>query len=229
MYDLLISSHSPTINEQDVNRNEIIKIYLNDEIDTSAIGNNNIVVTDYLYTPVAGVVGYEYTDSGTISGIANILTFTPDTFLDPETTYSVFVNKYPDSVKSINDNYIQQTYTYKFYTGIEIGEIVDPTDQLEKDLAIAVAKGDWCEVARISALLSIQEKDSCGVIIPPGLIPPVLDDDLMLLTHWPLHMQSNIPLDELRFIKLEFNDIMPSNSGVDYNNYISVTTKGVLE
>ena len=229
MYELIISGHIPNINEQNVIRNTTIQIFLNDEIDTTSISDNNIVVTDYLYNPVPGKIGWDYTNKGTMSGVANILTFTPDSFLDPETTYSVFVNKYPDSVKSVNDNFIQQTYKYVFYTGIEIsGNPTDKLDQLEKDLQAAIARGDWCEVARISGILSGPGSE-CSIIPPSGITPPILPDFLEVINHWPAHMQSNIPMDRLRFIKLEFNDIMRSNEVYDYSSFITVIEKGVLE
>ena len=114
MAAILISGHYPSIFEQDVPRNPTIKIILDKAINTSTVKNNNIIVTDYLYEPVPGTVGWDYTNAGTPSGIANILTFTPDTFLDPETTYGVTLPTYPDSVMAVDGSYLDSKYSFKF-------------------------------------------------------------------------------------------------------------------
>ena len=226
MYEILISGHYPNINEKDIVRNVSINIFLSDEINTTTITNNNLTVVDYLYNAVPGVVSYDYTNPGTIDSVANILTFKPDTYLDPETTYFVYVNKFPDSVQATNGNVLQDTYKYTFYTGIRIDENNTPSyeDLLRADLEKAIKERDWCEAARISAILN-GESSECA--IPSGIIPP-LDEFLILENTYPKNADSDIPLDRLRFIKLDFNDVMPA-SGIDYNSYISVITKGVLE
>jgi len=227
MYDLLVSGHYPNINEKDVERNATVQIYLNDVIDTTSVKYNNIVLVDNLYNPVRGTVGFEYTNKGTPSGVATILTFTPESYLDPETSYSVYVNKYPDSVKSINAGFIQDTYIYTFSTGIGTLDNTDPTyeEQLQLDLAAAIAREDWCEAARIQAILDGDDAScSIPIVVPETDIP----DYLILSDTYPRHQDSDIPMANLRFIKLEFNDIMPA-SGIDYNSYISVITKNVLE
>jgi hypothetical protein len=227
MYDLLVTGHYPSINEKDIPRNATIEIYLNDTIDTTTVKYNNIVVVDNLYNTVKGHVGFDYTNKGTPSGVATILTFTPDAYLDPETSYSIYVNKYPDSVKSIHDKFLQDTYTYSFSTGIGVIDNTSPTyeEQLRLDLEAAIKREDWCEAARIQAILD-GDSDTCG--IPSGIPDDLLPEYLILANTVPGHMDSDIPLDKLRFIKLQFNDIMPA-SGIDYNSYISVVTKNVLE
>lgn len=227
MYEVIISGHYPNINESNVPRDISIDIFLNKEIDTLSIKSNNIIVTDYLYNPVKGIVGYKYSNTGTPSGIANILTFTPNTFLDPQTTYIVTVPKYPDSVKAIDDSFIQESYSYRFYTGINTISNTYPTyiEQLEMDLAAAIAREDWCEAARIQSILD-GNTSSCGC--PISGLQPQLPPYLLVTDTYPDNMQSNIYLDKLQFIKLTFNDIMPS-SGIDYSYYINVTSKNVLE
>jgi len=228
MYDYLVTGHYPAINEKDIPRNLTVQIYLDDVIDTTTVKYNNIVLVDNMYETVKGTVSFDYTNKGTPSGVATILTFTPETYLDPETTYSVFVNKYPDSVKSVNDKFLQDTYKFTFSTGIGVLDNTDPTieEQWQLDLAAAIAREDWCEAARLQALID-GDDGSCGI---PDILDQsgLLHDYLLLTTTYPKNKDSDIPLDKLRFIKLEFNDVMPA-SGIDYNSYISVVTKNVLE
>ena len=238
MYELLVSGHYPNINEKNVPRNATIKVILSDEIDVNSIKDTNLTVVDYVYNPVEGIVAFDYSDKGTPSSIANILTFTPKTYLDPETNYFVYVNKYPDSVKSVNDNFIQDTYKFIFTTGIQTIEDSDPTfeDLLRMDLEAAIAREDWCEAARISSLLD-KEQNSCP-IVPSGITPidpidPINPIDpepeyLILSDSFPKNNASDVPLEKLRFIKLSFNDEMPDD-GVDYNSFITVMNKHVLE
>ena len=226
MNELIVSGHYPAINETDVSRNDLIKIYLDDAIDSRSLSHQNIVVVDHLYNPVKGTMGVGYVNQGTPSGVPSILTFQPDNYLDPETTYNVHVNKFPDSVKSINNNYIQHTYSFKFSTGINISTgVIPPNQQLELDLQAAIQREDWCEAARIQAII---DGDTSNCAIPSGIPSGLLPDYLLVTGTNPNNMDSDIPLDKLRFIKLEFNDIMPV-TGIDYNSYISVMTKNVLE
>jgi len=227
MYELLVTGHTPNINEQDVDRNVPIQIYLDDVIDTTTVEYNNIVLVDNLYNTVRGTVGFDYTNKGTPSGVATILTFTPDTYLDPETSYSVFVNKYPDSVASISGNFIQDTYKFTFSTGITVIDNQDPTyeEQLQLDLDAAIIREDWAEAARLQAILdgdTDTDTDTDSDDSDTEL------EYLILNSTNPNNKDSDIPFDRLRFIKLEFNDSMPA-SGIDYNSYISVITKNVLE
>jgi len=225
MAAILISGHYPSIQEQDIPRNPTIKIYLNKAINTSSVKKNNIIVTDYLYNPVAGTVGWDYINAGTPSGIPTILTFTPDSYLDPETTYTVTLPDYPDSVMAVDGSYIQQTYSYRFYTGTATTTNSTPTiiERWEMDLAAAVARQDYAEAARLQALIN---GTASGTIELPDTA--TVPSGLILLETYPVHQQSNIPFSELPFFKLSFNDTMPA-SGIDYNAYINVITKNVLE
>jgi len=227
MYNILVSGHYPQINGQNIFRDVTIKIVLDKVIDTKSVKNNNIIVTDYLYNPIKGVVGWEYTNAGTPSGIANILTFKPETYLDPETTYIVTLPKYPNSVRANDDSYLQESYSYKFYTGIGIQDNDAPTylEQLEIDLAQAISNEDWCLAATIQAKID-GSTEACGIIISG--ITPDLPEFLQVNYNYPKDTESNISLEKLQFIKLTFNDIMPS-SGIDYSYYINVTSKNVLE
>ncbi len=224
MYDLLVSGHYPVINQSGVARNEVIKIYFNDIINPASVKNTSLTVTDSLYNPVAGSVNYDYTDKFTSSGLLNVLTFTPNTYMDPSTTYYVYVNKYPDCVQSVNSGYIKDTYKYTFYTGIGTTGDEAPSyqEQLKLDLAAAVARQNWAEAARLQAIIDGGTSSSSGVAL--GSTPSAL----LLSSHYPTNMQSDIPMKKLRFIKLEFNDAMPS-SGIEYSRYISVVEKNVLE
>jgi len=228
MYAMIISGHYPKINEYDVSRNSVVSIFFNSEIDLQSINQNNIIVTDNLYKSVYGRVAWGTSNAGTPSGINNILTFTPESYYDANTTYNVFVSKYPDSVKSIDGAFVQESYRFAFTTGISSLSNNNPTyeEQLEMDLAAAIAREDWCEAARIQAILD-GRANSCGCIISG--IMPTLPDHLIVIDTYPKNMESDIPLENLKFIKLTFNDVMPSNSGIDYSSYINVTIKNVLE
>ena len=227
MYNILVSGHYPPINGQNIARDVTIEIFLNKQIDTSSVKSNNIIVTDYLYRPVQGEVNWKFSNAGTPSGVANILTFRPFTYLDPETTYIVTIPKYPDSVRATDDSWIQESYSYRFFTGINSGTNNDPTylEQLEMDLSQAIANEDWCLAATIQAKIDGLSY-VCGFPIS-GLIPN-LPDYLQVVSTHPQNLDSNIPLTELPFIKLTFNDIMPA-SGIDYSYYINVSSKNVLE
>ena len=77
MSGFLITNHYPAINETDVPRNPVIKVYFNRELNISSITYRSISIHDSLYATVPGDVEYDYSDGGTSSGVANILTFTP--------------------------------------------------------------------------------------------------------------------------------------------------------
>jgi hypothetical protein len=227
MYEILVSGHYPPINGQNIARDVSIEIVLNKAIDTLTVKPNSVIVTDYLYHPVKGEVSWAYTNAGTPSGIPNILTFKPETFLDPETTYIVTIPKYPDSVRAIDDSFIQESYSYRFYTGINSTSNNQPTysEQLEMDLAQAIANEDWCLAATIQAKLDGLQY-ACGIPISGAF--PTLPDNLEIIDTYPKNIESNIYLDKLQFIKLTFNDIMPA-SGIDYSYYINVIAQNVLE
>lgn len=227
MYDMLVSGHYPAINQQNIPRDAYIEIVFNKTIDTTSVQQSNIIVTDYLYNPVKGEVSWKYSNAGTPSGVANILTFKADTFLDPETTYLVTVPKYPDSVRATDNSFMQEAYSFRFFTGINSQSNDTPTytEQLEMDLAQAIADEDWCLAATIQAKIDGLQY-ACGYPIS-GLIPN-LPTNLIVTNTTPKLLDSNIPLDKLPYIKLTFNDIMPA-SGIDYSYYISVVATNVLE
>ena len=226
MFTILITGHTPTINERDIPRDVTIEVYLDKVIDSRSITQNNIIVTDHLYRPVKGVVGIKSTNPGTPEGAATILTFRPEVPLDPETTYNVTVSKFPDSVKALDGSYIQNGYVFSFSTGINFVGNDNPTveEQLEADLETAVGQENWCTAAEIQAILD-GEDSACGCPLPEsGTLP----DYLQVTNTYPNHMDSDIPLEELRFIRVSFNDMLVP-SGVDYAAYVHVTTQNVLE
>lgn len=234
MYAIRISGHYPSINELNVPRNATIEIYLDKEIDVNSIKNTNVIVTDNMYRPVQGSVWFKTSNAGTLEGVNNILTFTPETYFDPETAYYVTVAKYPDSIKATDDSFIQESLRFKFNTGISTITEEDPSDnqKLKLDLEKAICEENWCEVARISAILNALDEDgnSCDLLpTPTGIFPPVILPECLEVVHsQPEHMQSDIPLQDLRYVKLTFNDTMRC-SGVEYGAYINVTSKNVLE
>jgi len=226
MFSILITGHNPPINAKDVPLDTTIEIYLDKEIDLGSISQNNIVVTDQLYKPVPGVISHKTVDQGTPNGVNTILTFTPTGLYDIETTYNVTVSRYPDSVRALDSSFIQQLYKFTFMTGNTTSSIPTPTpdEQLKIDLQVAIDQQNWCEAGRIQAIID-GESEACDIPIPSGIPGP---EYLILTNHYPEHMQSNIPFDELRFIKLDFNDSF-KGLGVDFGSYITVTTKNVLE
>jgi hypothetical protein len=226
MYDLVVSEHYPSINQNNVYRDVTIEITFDKEIDTSLVNDNNIIVTDYIYTSVAGSVGWKYTDAGTPNGKAKILTFKANTFLDPETTYIVTIPKYPNSVMSTDGSFLQQNYTFRFNTGVGFVENSEPTteEMLRADLAKAIANEDWNEAARINNILNHNEIDG---IIDDVIDQPLLSEYLVVNKTNPKNGDSDIPLDKLKFIKIKFNDIIPDD--IDYNGFVTVISKNVLE
>lgn len=231
MANFYISGHYPSINQEGVPRDPIIRVIFNKALRTSSINYRTISVHDDLYSTIPGTAGYGYTNAGTSSGIANILTYTPSMILATNTRYTVYVHQSPNSVLSTTDDQLVDSYRFSFTTGS--GDItgipLTRLQQLQLDLERAVALEDWALAAAIQAI--IDSVDASGVIpedpIISGQPVPNVITNLNIESHYPISNGGNVSLDNLKFIKLTFNDIVYS-SGVAIDRYISVSKRNVL-
>jgi hypothetical protein len=221
---LYVSGHYPNINQRFVPRNPTIRVYFNNELSTSSIDYRVISVHDRMYATVPGTVSWDYTSRGTQSGIASILTFTPTVMLDSETRYNVYVHKQPDSVISMWNEQLVDTYKFTFYTGSGTIASAVPTaiEQLEIDKQHAIDIGNYTEAQRIQDLI---DQYTAGTL--SGTIPePTVISSLILNSTYPTNEQPNVT--DLRFIELRFNDTIYA-SGVAIKDYVDVAYHSVLQ
>ena len=130
MGSISVIGHSPNINEKDVDINKTIEIYLDKVVDPTTLSYNNIIVTDYVYNPVKGIISSRLPHPTEDDNIKSIITFTPEYNFDPNTTYYVTVPNYPDCPQSVDGEYIESMYRYTFYTGINQSGNTTNTDPL---------------------------------------------------------------------------------------------------
>jgi len=226
MSSFLITNHYPDINQLSIPRNPVIKVYFNREINISSITYRTISLHDSLYATIPGDVGYDYSDGGTTSGIADILTFTPSVLLNSNSKYRVYVHKTPDGVISSDNDPLVDTYRFSFFTGSGTVDISEPTEleRLEIDLEHALDLEDYELAAEIKNLIN----DVASGVIPSGLVdPPEVIGALEVTTTSPEDREGNVLLSSLRFIKISFNDA-PAASGVAMGDYIDVSHKSVI-
>jgi len=221
---LYVSGHFPTINQQGVTRNPVVKVYFNKELHTSSVNYRTISMHDELYSTVPGTASWDYTQKGTPSGIANILTFTPSIYLASETEYSVYIAKQPDSVISLDDEQLTDFYKFSFVTGSGTTEYTDPsvTEQLEIDLQHAIDEENYTEAAGIQDLIDQYDAGSLSGSLPEAEVV----DPLNVNSTYPINEQTNV--SDMAFIEIEFNDTLAS-SGVAVGDYITVTKQNVLD
>lgn len=230
---LYVSGHYPAINEYNVPRNPTINITFNEEIIKSSINYRTISLHDKLYNTIPGDADIDYTNKGTSSGIGNILTFTPSILLNSQQEYSVFVHKKADSVLSVTNSQLFDTYDFSFTTGSGIVSDTTPTtrDQLLIDLQHAIDTENYYEAGRIQDILN--GNPGSGEIIYPvvdsGIPIPDIIEELNIISTYPTNSQSNVTLSgDLKFIELTFNDVV-NVSGLAMSTYISLTYKDVGE
>lgn len=129
---LRIISHAPSINETAIYRNADIKIKFNKGINPNTVSYINLSVNDYgTYVSVPGTFGIEYT-----SGVADILVFNPNVNLSPTTKYKVFVYGKENSVISVDNEQLSDTYSYSFITGTELYDVTS-SGGLPSDVPVA--------------------------------------------------------------------------------------------
>jgi hypothetical protein len=116
---LRIISHTPTINETNVYRNPTIKFKFDKGLNPNSISYINLSVNDYnTYVSVPGAIGVEYT-----SGVADTLVFNPSVNLSPSAKYKVYVYGNENSVISVDNEQLTDTYSYSFTTGDSLYDI----------------------------------------------------------------------------------------------------------
>ncbi len=113
---LRVISHLPTINATGVYLNSSINVTFDKRINPNTVDYSTFSVNDHnAFTTVPSSYSVDYNSSGE----AITAVFTPTTYLIPNTKYDVFVYGNPDSILAANGEYIQDTYSYTFTTGIE--------------------------------------------------------------------------------------------------------------
>ena len=235
MANLRVTSHYPAINELDVPRNATIEIYFDKELRSTSIDYRVISVNDEDYVSVPGQVGTAYTNGGTISGMRNVLTFTPSVVLPPNNRYSVYVYKDADSPQATDGSFLDDVYRFNFTTGvgvITISGVSDQTDDTERLTILlndAIASEDWPTAQTLLNQIALVEQS--GYISPtpdisddpPAEILPVTE--FAVTSTFPQHQQPNNK--DLKYIRIDFNDV-PTTSGIDMRDFVSVSYENVL-
>jgi len=227
MSDFYIRSHYPAINETNIPRNAEIKIYLTKEIKSSSLDYRTISVHDSLYASVPGTIDLDYSDRGTSSGIADVLTFTPSILLESYNTYSVFIHKSPNSIISVDGDSLIDTYKFQFITGSGTIENLAPStlEQLAIDLQHAIDIENYTLAAELQSYI---DSYASGVLPSGDVTAPDTLDYLNIESIYPSNEKANVNLSKLPFIQIQFNDV-PNVSGVAIGDYIDVVYKEVLE
>jgi len=124
---LRVISHIPTINATGVYLNDTIQVTFDKRIRPETVDYTTLSVNNHsTYVSVPGSYSIDYDSSG------NALTavFTPALLLTPNTNYDVYVYGNPDSILSLENEYVSTTYSFSFTTGINIWDSVDGSGEL---------------------------------------------------------------------------------------------------
>jgi len=235
MANLRVTSHYPTINGIDIPRNATVLVYFDKELRSTSIDYRVISINDSDYVSVPGVVSTAYTNGGTISGVRNILTFTPSTVMSANTRYSVYVYKDADSPQAVDGSFLDQVYRFNFTTGVGVlttsgvTEDVDDTERLTILLNDAITDNDWTRARVLLNQIALVEGSG---YIPPApdpsddpVEPEVPVTEFAVTSTYPQNQQPNNI--GLKFIKINFNDT-PATSGIDMRDFVSVSYRNVL-
>lgn len=123
----VVSSTIPANGALGVPFNQIISVTFNEAVDPSTVNASTFIVKKADGTAVTGNVSY----SGTTA------TFTPTTFLSPNTTYT---GRITTGVKDPNGNALQTDYVWTFSTGMIIVPVVTGTDPAPNEINVALNK-----------------------------------------------------------------------------------------
>lgn len=103
-----VITHTPAINEEGVDRNGSIEITFSNTIIASSVEPYKLSINDSSdFTTVPG----DYSVSG------NKVIFTPTINMLPNNKYTVFVHGKPNSILSITNEQLLETYSFEFTTG----------------------------------------------------------------------------------------------------------------
>lgn len=114
---LRIVSHIPTINATGVYLNDSIKVTFDKRINVNTIDYTTFSVNDHdTFTSVPGGYSVELDSSGN----AYTVVFIPNILMTPNRKYDAYLYGSPDSILSINNDSLDDTYSFTFTTGTGI-------------------------------------------------------------------------------------------------------------
>lgn len=234
MANLRVTGHYPSINQLDVPRNATVLVYFDKELRSTSIDYRVISINDDDYVSVPGVVSTAYTNGGTVSGLRNVLTFTPSTVMPPNTRYSVYVYKDADSPQAVDGSFLDKVYRFSYNTGTGVVTssgvaYSDDAERLTILLNDAIADENWGLAQTLLNQIALVE--GSGYIPPtpdPGddpIAPELPVTEFAVTSTHPQHQQPNIT--DLRYIKINFNDV-PATSNIDMRDFITISHENVL-
>lgn len=114
MSNLNVVSHSPTVNETGVYRNNSINVVFNRAIEPNTVTWETISVNDASnFSTVPGDLDVVWNSGGYVKEIS----FTPSTYLTANNEYDVYIFGKPEGIVGKNGEEIPETYSWSFVTG----------------------------------------------------------------------------------------------------------------
>jgi hypothetical protein len=115
---LRVISHTPTIYQSGVFRNEKVKVYFNQPIEPTSVKWDVMSVNDsYSFSSVVGSLAPIWASGVNLSGVTSGMMFVPTIYFLPNTEYTVYVYSTPNSVIAKDKSEVLETYSYNFITG----------------------------------------------------------------------------------------------------------------
>lgn len=202
---LRVISHYPLINATGVYRNDAVKVTFSKRIRTETIDGTTFSVNNYNnFTTVPGGYSTELDDSGR----AYTAVFVPSIVMTANTKYEVHVYGAPDSILALDDDAVEDNYSFSFTTGT----------------------GVWAE-AGVSGLPASGYGADAPVDFSGSYDP---DDDITafaVLSTTPQHQEPNVDNNITGVapsgILVEFNTYIASTLS-QISGYITITEEDVL-
>lgn len=114
-----VISHTPAINATGVYRNDSIKVTFNKRLNINTIDYTTFSVNDHdTFSSVPGGYSVDLDNSGN----AYTAVFIPATIMSPNRKYDVYVYGSPDSILSLDNDSLDNTYSFSFVTGTGVWE-----------------------------------------------------------------------------------------------------------
>ncbi|TCN50676.1 DUF3494 domain-containing protein [Flavobacterium circumlabens] len=117
----VIESTTPLSNALNVPLGQVITATFNEEMDPSSITSTSFIVTGT--SPIAGTITYS----------GKTASFTPQTLLAENTTYTA---KITTKAKDVNGNFLQLEYVWVFSTGAILRPVVTAVDPINNAIAV---------------------------------------------------------------------------------------------
>lgn len=114
-----VISHTPSINATGVYRNDSIKVTFNKRLNVNTIDYTTFSVNDHdTFSSVPGGYSVELDNSGN----AFTAVFIPETVMSSNRRYDVYIYGSPDSILSLDNDSLDDTYSFSFVTGTGVWE-----------------------------------------------------------------------------------------------------------